>query len=147
VTAPRPLPPTALALLRALRDAGGTLHSSGSGCYPVRPLGTEAGIGDLVRAGLATHGGYGAATATTLTDAGRAYPLTGPMTMQDLVDGQAIADKIIADLHGKRPAAMVAGLALALAEAAHLARCGPDAAVGLFRSFYATLDAATERKL
>lgn len=62
--------PTAIEGARLLAAAGGTLHSPGSGgCAPTVDL---RDVEAAIRAGYATHGGYGAATATTLTPADRA---------------------------------------------------------------------------
>jgi hypothetical protein len=62
------------------------------------------------------------------------------MTEQDLKDAHPIADKIIALIEKERPAAAVAGVALALAATALLAKCGPDAPLGLYRHYYKLLE-------
>lgn len=68
------------------------------------------------------------------------------MTEQDLVDARAFADGIIAKTTDMRGPTVVAGIALALAAAAHLAECGPVAAGRLFEKFYADLSAAMAKE-
>lgn len=62
------------------------------------------------------------------------------MTEQDLKDAHPLADKIITVATEMRPPAAVAGIALALAATTHLAECGPEVAVKLFRHYYAELE-------
>lgn len=63
----------------------------------------------------------------------------GPMTEQDLLDGHKFADELLARIETMRPAAAIAGLAMAMAATAILAQCGLDAPAGLFCGFYERL--------
>lgn len=64
------------------------------------------------------------------------------MTEQDLVDGAQLADKIIEMVTRARPPAAVAAVSIALAAVTHLAECGPDASISLFRSYFDQLGRA-----
>lgn len=65
------------------------------------------------------------------------------MTEKDLgEDAHSFADAIMALTIGMRGPTAVAGIALALAGAAHLAECGPDAARTLFDEFYRRIEKA-----
>ncbi len=60
------------------------------------------------------------------------------MTMDDIVAGRVFADRYLVDLetNGTKPAAAIAGLCIALAATAHLAKCGPHAPVAFYEGFY-----------
>lgn len=68
------------------------------------------------------------------------------MTEQDLIDGKRVADEFIARLENMRPPAAVAALAIALAAVTHLAKCGPDASIKLFESYYRKLGEVDRRR-
>lgn len=58
------------------------------------------------------------------------------MTEADIAEGQQVATDLIAQVTNLRPAVAIAALALTFAAVTHLAKCGPEASTGLFRSFY-----------
>lgn len=66
---------------------------------------------------------------------------TTQMTVEDLQAGHARAQQLIDMVTDMRPPAAVAALALALASTTHLAKCGPDAAMVMFRDFFRRLGA------
>lgn len=61
------------------------------------------------------------------------------MTPADLEKGREFAADLMLKIADMRPAAAVAGLALALAGATRMAGCGPVAVVRLFQRFYTML--------
>lgn len=69
------------------------------------------------------------------------------MTEQDIVDGRAFADRIIAMIDGVRPPAAVAGVSLALAAVSVLAECGPKVPIVFFETYYKRLSGSPVESL
>jgi hypothetical protein len=62
------------------------------------------------------------------------------LTKEDLEAAGPLADQILGLATKERPGTAVAGVARALAALAHLAKCGPEAPLVLYRNDYAAME-------